>query len=43
MILEASLRTTLATKEELLEEIKALSGVKTKKEAVEKVPEEFIR
>jgi len=33
MILEASM-TTLAIKEELLEEVRALSGVKTKKEAV---------
>jgi Arc/MetJ family transcription regulator len=38
-----TMRTTLAIKEELLEEVKALSGVKTKKEAVEKALEEFIR
>ena len=36
-------RTTLAIKENLLEEVKALSGVKTKKEAVERALEEFIR
>jgi len=43
MILEASMRTTLAVREELIEEVKALSGVKTKKAAVEKALEEFIR
>jgi Arc/MetJ family transcription regulator len=43
MNLEASMRTTLAIKEELMEEVKTLSGVKTKKEAVEKALEEFIR
>jgi Arc/MetJ family transcription regulator len=43
MSLEASMRTTLTIKEELLEEARALSGVKTKKEAVEKALEEFIR
>jgi Arc/MetJ family transcription regulator len=37
------MRTTLAIKEDLLEEAKALSGLKTKKEAVEKALEEFIR
>ncbi len=37
------MRTTLAVKEELIEEVKALSGVKTKKEAVEKALEEFVR
>ncbi|HUL21691.1 MAG TPA: type II toxin-antitoxin system VapB family antitoxin [Thermodesulfobacteriota bacterium] len=37
------MRTTLAIKEDLLEEVKALSGVKTKREAVEKALEEFIR
>jgi len=36
------MRTTLAIREELLEEVKALSGVKTKKEAVEKALEEFV-
>lgn len=36
------MRTTLAIKEELLEEVKVLSGVKTKKEAVEKALEEFV-
>jgi Arc/MetJ family transcription regulator len=30
------MRTTLAVREELIEEVKALSGVKTKKDAVEK-------
>lgn len=37
------MRTTLAIDEELLEEVKNLSGVKTKKEAVEKALEEFVR
>ena len=37
------MRTTLAVREELIEEVKALSGVKTKKAAVEKALEEFIR
>ena len=37
------MRTTLAIKRELLEEVKTLSGVKTKKEAVEKALEEFIK
>ncbi len=37
------MRTTLAIKEKLLEEVKLLSGAKTKKEAVEKALEEFIR
>ena len=36
------MRTTLAIREELLEEVKALSGVRTKKEAVEKALEEFV-
>jgi Arc/MetJ family transcription regulator len=40
---EASMRTTLAIKEELLDEVKTLSGAKTKKEAVEKALEEFIK
>jgi Arc/MetJ family transcription regulator len=43
MNLEVSMRTTLAIKEKLLEEVKALSGVKTKKEAVEMALEEFIK
>ena len=43
MILEASLRTTLTIRKELLEEVKSLSGPKTKKDAVEKALEEFIR
>jgi len=42
MLLEAHMRTTLAIREELLEEVKALSGAKTKKEAVEKALEEFV-
>ena len=37
------MRTTLAIKENLLEEVKTLSGVKTKKEAVEMALEEFIK
>jgi Arc/MetJ family transcription regulator len=37
------MRTTLAIKEDLLNEVKTLSGAKTKKEAVEKALEEFIR
>ena len=37
------MRTTLAINEELLEEVKILLGVKTKKEAVEKALEEFVR
>ncbi|OHE58789.1 MAG: hypothetical protein A2Z47_09670 [Thermodesulfovibrio sp. RBG_19FT_COMBO_42_12] len=37
------MRTTLAIKEELLDEVKTLSGAKTKKEAVEKALEEFIK
>jgi Arc/MetJ family transcription regulator len=36
-------RTTLAINEELLNEVKALSGAKTKKDAVEIALEEFIR
>jgi Arc/MetJ family transcription regulator len=43
MTLEASMRTTLAVREDLIEEVKALSGVKTKKDAVEKALEEFVR
>jgi Arc/MetJ family transcription regulator len=43
MIPEASMRTTLAVREDLIEEVKALSGVKTKKDAVEKALEEFVR
>ena len=34
---------TLTIKEELLDEVKALSGAKTKKDAVEKALEEFIK
>ena len=37
------MRTTLAINEELLDEVKLLSGAKTKKDAVEKALEEFIR
>jgi len=37
------MRTTLVIDESLLAEVKTLSGVKTKKEAVEKALEEFIR
>ncbi len=33
----------MVIREELLEEVKALSGVKTKKGAVEKALEEFVR
>jgi Arc/MetJ family transcription regulator len=36
------MRTTLAIRKELLEEVKALSGVRTKKEAVERALEEFV-
>ena len=43
MHLEAYMRTTLTIKEELLDEVKALSGAKTKKDAVEKALEEFIK
>jgi Arc/MetJ family transcription regulator len=37
------MRTTLAIDEKLLEEAKALSGARTKKEAVKKALEEFIK
>jgi len=37
------MRTTLAIKGELLEEVKELSGAKTKKEAVEKALEEYVK
>ncbi len=37
------MRTTLVVKEELIEEVKALSGAKTKKDAVERALEEFVR
>ena len=37
------MRTTLAVREDLIEEVKALSGVKTKKDAVEIALEEFVR
>ncbi len=37
------MRTTLTIKEDLLEEVRALSGVKKKKEAVERALEEFVR
>jgi hypothetical protein len=35
-------RATLVVRKELLEEVKALSGARTKKEAVEKALEEFV-
>jgi len=35
--------TKLVIKEKLLEEVKSLSGAKTKREAVEKALDEFIR
>jgi Arc/MetJ family transcription regulator len=37
------MRTTLAINEELLNEVKLLSGAKTKKDAVEKALMDFIR
>jgi len=37
------MRTTLVINEALLEEVKALAGAKTKKEAVEKALREFVR
>ncbi len=37
------MRTTLVVREELIEEVKALSGAKTKKDAVERALEEFVR
>ena len=37
------MRTTLSVREDLIKEVKALSGVKTKKGAVEKTLEEFVR
>ena len=37
------MRTTLAIKEKLLDEVKTLSGAKTKKDAIEKALEEFIK
>jgi Arc/MetJ family transcription regulator len=39
----ASMRTTLAIKKELLEEVKQLANARTNKDAVEKALEEFIR
>jgi Arc/MetJ family transcription regulator len=41
--MEASMRTTLAIDEKLLDEAKTLSGAKTKKEAVEIALDEFVR
>jgi len=41
--LETYMMVTLTIKEELLDEVKALSGAKTKKDAVEKALEEFIK
>jgi Arc/MetJ family transcription regulator len=40
---EASMRTTMAINEKLLDEAKALSGARTKKEVVEIALDEFIR
>jgi len=37
------MRTTLALNEHLLDEVKTLSGARTKKEAVEKAMTEFIQ
>ena len=37
------MRTTLAIKEELLNEVKLLSGAKTKKDAVEQALVDFVR
>ena len=37
------MRTTLTINEDLIDEAKALSGAKTKKEAIEKALKEFIR
>ena len=37
------MRTTLAISEELLNEVKLLSGAKTKKDAVEKALVDFVR
>jgi len=37
------MRTTIVLNESLLEEVKALSGAKSKKAAVEKALEEFVR
>jgi Arc/MetJ family transcription regulator len=37
------MRTTLAIREELLDEVKLLSGAKTKKDAVEKALVDFVR
>ena len=35
--------TTLSIREDLLKEVRELSGVKTKKEAIERALEEFVR
>jgi Arc/MetJ family transcription regulator len=43
MYSEASMRTTLVIKEQLLKEAKTLSGARTKKETVEIALDEFIR
>jgi Arc/MetJ family transcription regulator len=42
LLLEASMRTTLAIDEKLLDEAKKLSGAKTKREAVEIALHEFV-
>jgi Arc/MetJ family transcription regulator len=43
LLLEASMKTTLAIDEKLLDEAKTLSGAKTKREAVEIALNEFVR
>lgn len=43
LLLEASMRTTLAIDEKLLDEAKTLSGAKTKREAVEIALNAFVR
>ncbi len=37
------MRTTLSINEDLLDEVKTLSGARTKKEAIEKALKEFVR
>lgn len=37
------MRTTLSIKENLLKEVKELSGARTKKEAIERALKEFVR
>jgi Arc/MetJ family transcription regulator len=43
MLYGGTMRTTIVLNETLLEEVKALSGAKSKKAAVEKALEEFVR